>query len=147
MSEAMHYEEKSRSKSSLERSRPSSVNHTDLGLSDRVADIALVVQPGQHVPVMTFPGSLVFTQCQGKQGQYCVVNLVGINGRRLSPFADENDRELETAREVPFKWKTKRRTNERPPVGGGTGGRRFDVTGLGGGCPACHTPVGWEEDA
>ncbi len=38
-------------------------------------------------------------------------------------------------------------TNERPPAGGGAGGRRFDVTGLGGGCPACHTSVGWEEDA
>ena len=32
-------------------------------------------------------------------------------------------------------------------MGGGIGGRRFDVAGLGGGCPACHTPVGWEEDA
>jgi len=40
-----------------------------------------------------------------------------------------------------------RQTNERPPVGGGTGERRFDDAGLGGGCPACHTSLGWEEDA
>lgn len=42
--------------------------------------------------------------------------------------------------------KTVRQTNKHPPVGGGTGGRCFDVTGLGGGCPACHTSVGWEEE-
>src|ERR1022692_1713010 len=56
-------------------------------LADRIVDHVLVVQSAEHIPIESFPGPAAVMQCQIKQRQRRVVDLVCIEGHREPPTA------------------------------------------------------------
>src|SRR5262249_55017055 len=56
-----------------------------LRLADGITDVALLVQPIQSVPIVALPccgTELVVATSQVEEGEYCVVNFVGIDFHR-----------------------------------------------------------------
>ena len=52
--------------------------HDELGLVDRVADHALLVEPVQRIPIKPLPGPPVVVKGQKEERQHRVVDLVRV---------------------------------------------------------------------